>query len=575
MRRATSKNSSSSKPGRSLLGTGGFGSVFLETIRGKQYAVKRFTDIRGMDLPHQVLRELSMIKILDHPNIVKLVEVRSIDEDQDIEMVMPHCGINMREYIKRHPYQQRITQVQTIMQQVLSAVRYIHLSFGIHRDLKPDNVLILNPESTKPHVTICDLGLCKLLAVMNEHHNSAKICTLYYRAIELFATNVEIYSQAIDMWSIGAMGTEIITGKILFDGENDFTVMSRILSIVPTTEQLLQALNLSSIKIESCNSANYFRLPIFYDWTLTDPVLIARLRSYQELIESLLCLDPSKRPDADMALQHPFFAGLTHPPYVSEVRLSARHPPEPHYMTLSGRAKYVEYMFEYGRRSPPGVMGPPTVFLCIDVFDRYICRIRPKITSHNFAMICAVIIYMCSKYMDVVCVNIDHFVEAYGQTELVKLERRILHALEYQIQHATLLDLYRSIRFKEAGYKAEPTEGDWRVLCEMVYDYNCLRGKSTEELTRTLETRLLEPPRKPVPAATATPRTPNVKKTIVPAATTPKPRAAPVPVATTPNLTVAAPTTPQVFTKQAVKKAATATTTKPTTTKQTKKPAPP
>ncbi len=490
MRRQTSKSSSSSKTTRRLLGTGGFGSVFLETNRGKQYAVKRFTDIRGVDIPHQVLRELSMIKILDHPNIVKLVEVRGIDDDQDIEMVMPHCGIDLREYIKRHPYQHRISQVQIIMQQVLSAVRYIHLSFGIHRDLKPDNILILNPDSAKPHVTICDLGLCKLLAVMNEHHNSAKICTLYYRAIELFAANVEIYSQAIDMWSIGALGVEIITGKILFDGETEIITMSRILSIVPTTEPLLQALNLDSFKIEKCNTQSYFKLPAFYDYTLTDPMMIARLRSYQDLIESLLNLDPSKRPDADTALRHPFFNGLPVPPYISEVRLSARHPPEPHYMSPSARAKYVEYMFEYGRNSPAGVMGPSTVFLCIDVFDRYVCRARPKITSHNLAIICACIIYMCSKYMDVVCVNIDDFVRDYGQTELVLLERRIFRVLDYQIQHATLLDLYRSIRFKESGYQSDPSEHDWRVLCEMVYDYDCLRGKSTEDLTRTLEKRL-------------------------------------------------------------------------------------
>lgn len=493
MHRQTSKGSSSSKTNRRLLGSGGFGSVFLETNRGKQYAVKRFADIRGKDIPHQVLRELSMIKILDHPNIVKLVDVRGIDDDQDLEMIMPYCGTDLRDYIKKHPYQQRISHVQIIMQQVLSAVRYIHLSFGIHRDLKPDNILILNPESPKPHVTICDLGLCKLLAVMDEHHNSAKICTVYYRAIELFAVNVEIYSQAIDMWSIGALGVEIITGKILFDGETELAVMSRILGIVPTTEELLQALNLDSFRIERCNTQKHFCLPAFYDYTLSDPKIIARLRSYQDLIESMLCLDPSKRPDADTALHHPFFSDLPAPPYISEVRLSARYPPEPHYMAPSVRSKYVEYMFEYGKTSPKGVMGPPTVFQCVDVFDRYVCRVRPEMTSQNLAMISACIIYMCSKYTDVVCVNIDHFVSKYGQTSLVLLERKIFRALDYQIQHATLLDLYRSIRFKETGYQSEPTEHDWRVLCEMVYDYDCLRGKSTEELTRTLEKRLSEP----------------------------------------------------------------------------------
>lgn len=493
MRRQSSRSSSSSKTDRRLLGSGGFGSVFLETIRGKQYAVKRFADIRGKDIPHQVLRELSMIKILDHPNIVKLVEVRGIDDDQDIEMVMPYCGIDLRSYTKTYPYQQRISQIRTIMQQVLSAVRYIHLSFGIHRDLKPDNILILNPESPNPHVTICDLGLCKLLAVMNEHHNSAKICTLYYRAIELFAADVDIYSQAIDMWSIGALGVEIVTGKILFNGETEIAVMSRILSIVPTTEELLQALNLDSFKIERCNTQGYFRLPDFYDYTLHDPVMISRLTSYKDLIESLLCLDPSRRPDADTALRHEFFRELPMPPYISEVRLSARHPPDPHYMPTSVRAKYVEYMFEYGKTSPPGVMGPPTVFLCIDVFDRYVCKVKPAMTSANLAMICACIIYMCSKYIDVVCVNIDHFVELYGQTNLVLLERKIFRALDFQIQHATLLDLYRSIRYKETGYQSEPTEHDWRVLCEMVYDYDCLRGKSTDQLTQILAKRLASP----------------------------------------------------------------------------------
>lgn len=536
--------SSSKGDKRTKLGEGAFGQVFLETVRGQRCAVKVFTDLKNKDLSHQVLRELSMIQILNHPNIISLIEVRMMDHE--VEMVMPYAGISLRKYTENTPYIRRITVLPQIATQILCAVRYLHLAYSIHRDLKPDNTLIRD-DANGLHVTICDLGLCKLLAATAENHNSARICTLNYRAPELFAEVTNSYSQAIDMWSVGTMFVEFVTGKILFEGVSEIKVLAAILKTVPTTQQVLDKLTLDNIKITACNTQSFFRFPCpFYDLSLNEPTLVRRLQRFQDLVESLLQLDPDARLSADAALQTPFFEGVPIPEHPNEVHLSARYPAEPHYLSPLKRAEYVKYMFDYGEWCDDGSMALPTVFMCIDVFDRYVCKAKPARRDRLMGLICACAIYICSKFVDVNVTDIAEFQAMYGSRDMINMERAIWKALNFQIQHATMLDLYRAIRPDQTL-----TQNDLYVIQDIVYDYDVMCGKSTSELTQLLEARLREPPKPrgengmPILACLAKQPSPPVPPAQI-AKTPATPRAAPKQVAK-------APATPKAVQKHTIR----------------------
>ncbi len=116
-----------------------------------------------------------------------------------------------------------------IVYQVLKALKYIHSGELIHRDLKPSNIL-LNSEC---QCKLADFGLARSIAMKEEEGPpvlTEYVATRWYRAPEILLGSTK-YSKAVDMWSVGCIIGELLTGKAIFPGSSTLNQIERILEL--------------------------------------------------------------------------------------------------------------------------------------------------------------------------------------------------------------------------------------------------------------------------------------------------------------------------------------------------------
>lgn len=264
-----------------IVGQGAFATVkkAIERISGETFAVKIIAKRKlGMDNKKGVIRELDILKRLDHPNIIKL---KGFYEDKDFYYLVMEfvSGGDLMDLVAA---QGAMTEdvSREIIRQTLNAIKYVH-GLGIsHRDLKPDNILIASDDPVT--VKITDFGLAKIGT--NNHKGSflKTFCgTLAYVAPEIIAGKLvsrnkqarKSYSSLVDMWSLGCLCYVILTAHLPFSGE--------------TQEQLFKLIK---------NGA-------YHDAPLNEYNLSDNLKHF---IDSLLQVDPNKRLTAEDALRHPW-----------------------------------------------------------------------------------------------------------------------------------------------------------------------------------------------------------------------------------------------------------------------------
>lgn len=148
-----------------LLGTGSYGKVALATKKstGKKVAIKRMEDIFDDETDcKRILREIALMRRLTHPFLVRLVEIiypRNPQSFTTLYVVMEYAESDLKKIIKSNIHLE-LLHIQTIIYNLLCAIKYLHASNVLHRDLKPANVLI-NEDCT---VKLCDYGLARSIS---------------------------------------------------------------------------------------------------------------------------------------------------------------------------------------------------------------------------------------------------------------------------------------------------------------------------------------------------------------------------------------------------------------------------
>uniref|UniRef100_A0A2P2LFV6 mitogen-activated protein kinase n=1 Tax=Rhizophora mucronata TaxID=61149 RepID=A0A2P2LFV6_RHIMU len=191
---------------------------------------------------------------------------------------------------------------QFFLYQLLRGLKYIHAAKVFHRDLKPKNILA----NADCKLKICDFGLARVS--FNDAPSAIfwtdYVATRWYRAPELCGSFFSKYTPAIDIWSIGCIFAEMLTGKPLFPGKNVVHQLDIITDLLgtPAVESISRIRNEKARRYLSSMRKKQ-PVPISQKFPNADPLAL-------RLLERLLAFDPQSRPTAEEALADPYFHGL-------------------------------------------------------------------------------------------------------------------------------------------------------------------------------------------------------------------------------------------------------------------------
>lgn len=258
---------------KDVLGTGAFSQVRLAESKespGDLYAIKVIDKKALKGKEDSLENEIRVLRRLDHPNVVKLLEAYESKSSVYLVMELVTGGELFDRIVEKGSYTEK--DAADLIKQVLSAVAYMHSSGVVHRDLKPENLLYHSPDEDSK-IMISDFGLSK----MEESGIMATACgTPGYVAPEVLAQKP--YGKEVDVWSIGVISYILLCGYPPFYDENDANLFAQILK--------------GEFEFDS---------PYWDDISL----------EAKEFIRSLMCVEVDKRLSCEEAMEHAWITGAT------------------------------------------------------------------------------------------------------------------------------------------------------------------------------------------------------------------------------------------------------------------------
>ena len=224
----------------SILGTGTFGIVWKARNRetNEVYAIKSIAIMDRKRNKKKLKKEIDLLKIFNHPNIVRFYDV--VETVHNLYIVQELClGGELFDAIsKSHSGKFNERDAASVMRDALLAIQYCHDRNIVHRDLKPENFLLAtpllpnrNPETDKfPTIKLADFGLGAGISATRSSFNqlSGVVGTVFYIAPEIFTGT---YGLECDMWSLGVIFHILLSGNFPFDGNNVKEVARKICKV--------------------------------------------------------------------------------------------------------------------------------------------------------------------------------------------------------------------------------------------------------------------------------------------------------------------------------------------------------
>lgn len=206
------------------IGEGTYGVVYKARMKdsGCMVALKKIRlDIECEGVPSTAIREISLLKELEHPNIVSLQEVLHVD--RKLYLVFEYLDQDLKKYMDANGTAGLSPVVtKSLLYQLLSGVAFCHSHRVLHRDLKPQNLLV----NIHGVIKLADFGLARAFGIPVRTYTH-EVVTLWYRAPELLL-GVKYYSTPVDIWSIGCIQAEMLTKRALFPGDSEIDQLFRI-----------------------------------------------------------------------------------------------------------------------------------------------------------------------------------------------------------------------------------------------------------------------------------------------------------------------------------------------------------
>nr|XP_040583223.1 cyclin-dependent kinase 2-like [Lepeophtheirus salmonis] len=284
------------------IGEGTYGVVYKakDKVTNQFVALKKIrleTECEGV--PSTAIREISVLKELDHPNVVQLLEV--VHSDQKLYLVFEFLNKDLKKQLDDMEISDRSVQpglsedlAKSYLRQLLDGIAYCHSHQVLHRDLKPQNLLLDNAGVIK----LADFGLARAFSVPTRPHTH-EVVTLWYRAPEILL-GAKTYSTPVDVWSLGCIFAEMLTKRALFPGDSEIDQLFRIFRTMGTPDEN---------DWPGVSQLPDFK-PVFPRWEPQSlkSVMPSNLCSEgMDIFLKLLTYDPRKRISARDALKHPYF----------------------------------------------------------------------------------------------------------------------------------------------------------------------------------------------------------------------------------------------------------------------------
>ncbi|KAI5073569.1 hypothetical protein GOP47_0011582 [Adiantum capillus-veneris] len=292
---------------KEVIGKGSYGIVCsaIDKETGEKVAIKKIEDVfQHASDAIRILREIKLLRFLRHPDIVEIKHILlppSPRDFKDIYVVFELMESDLHQVIRANDDLTR-EHFQFFLYQMLRALKFIHSANVFHRDLKPKNILANSDCKLK----ICDFGLARvtLNGASSAIFWTDYVATRWYRAPELCGSFYTKYTTSVDIWSIGCIFAEVLTGQPLFPGRNVAHQLDLITDLLgtPSPEAIAKIRNEKARKYLSAMRKK--PAPQFHQkFPNVDPQAV-------RLLQRLLAFDANDRPTAEEALADPFFKNL-------------------------------------------------------------------------------------------------------------------------------------------------------------------------------------------------------------------------------------------------------------------------
>jgi serine/threonine protein kinase len=291
-----------------LIGEGTYSRVYRGIHRptGQTVALKEIQLNPEEGAPATALREIAFMKEMSHPNIVRLLEV--IHTETVLVLVFEHMDLDLKQLLDQRRRNNNasagpltVLEIKSFLFQILQATHYCHENRILHRDLKPQNVLVAPKRGL---LKLADFGLARGFGIPVSAFSS-EVVTLWYRAPDVLLGSTH-YTTSIDMWSVGCILSELYLGTPLFPGKDAPDQLRRIFKTLgsPTAELWPQIMPAGSVFPEWAR-----KIPSYPPQSLR-AILPMIEPAGIDLLARLLDYRPSFRISAEQALKHPFFYDL-------------------------------------------------------------------------------------------------------------------------------------------------------------------------------------------------------------------------------------------------------------------------
>uniref|UniRef100_A0A6S9B9I0 Cyclin-dependent kinase 2 homolog n=3 Tax=Ditylum brightwellii TaxID=49249 RepID=A0A6S9B9I0_9STRA len=282
------------------IGEGTYGVVYKakDRVTGEIIALKKIRlEAEDEGIPSTAIREISLLKELQHPNIVRLYDV--VHTEKKLTLVFEFLDQDLKKYLDVCDSGLDIPILKSFLYQLLTGVAYCHHHRVLHRDLKPPNLLI----NREGQLKLADFGLARAFGIPVRSYTH-EVVTLWYRAPDVLMGSRR-YSTPVDIWSVGCIFAEMANGRPLIAGTSESDQLDRIFRLLgtPTIADYPGIIDLPNYRPH---------MPQYPPPRNGMASLVPTLdENGVDLVTKMLQYDPARRITAQDALKHPFFYDMT------------------------------------------------------------------------------------------------------------------------------------------------------------------------------------------------------------------------------------------------------------------------